>query len=207
MYFFYSIFCSNFVRINKTFKRELVFFVMLVVLMILWGSAIIGYLLRHWPQVWVSRLLAISIWIMLFAIGIEVGSNEVLIASLNKLGAEALLITLLTTLCCGIGSFFLWKCLSPCKNKLHSKQGYSTSMQQGLWTSIRDSVIILVCFVFGCMMGFFGVRLPDRASFYSLCVLLMCVGFGIGQNTEIHQNFQHIGKGLVLMPLITILAT
>ena len=30
--------------------------------MILWSSAIIGYLLRHWPQVWVSRLLAISIF-------------------------------------------------------------------------------------------------------------------------------------------------
>ena len=63
---------------------------MLIVLLILWGSAFVGYLLRRWPQPWVGGLLTVSIWLMLFAIGIEVGSNEVLTRSLGRLGAEAL---------------------------------------------------------------------------------------------------------------------
>ena len=74
---------------------------MLVVLLILWSSVLVGFLLRRWPQPWVSKLLTISIWLMLFIIGIEVGGNEVLVESLGQLGAEALLITVLTTLCCG----------------------------------------------------------------------------------------------------------
>ena len=61
---------------------------MLVVLLILWSSVLVGFLLRRWPQPWVSKLLTISIWLMLFIIGIEVGGNEVLVESLGQLGPK-----------------------------------------------------------------------------------------------------------------------
>ena len=42
---------------------------MLLILLMLWGSAIMGYLLRRWPQAWVGHVLTVAIWVVLFAIG------------------------------------------------------------------------------------------------------------------------------------------
>ena len=200
---------------------------MLIVLLILWGSALVGYLLRRWPQPWVSNMLTISIWLMLFAVGVEVGSNEVLTRSLGRLGAEALLITVLTTISCCLGALLLWR---GSKNdnvndddNNRSEGGGSVSVGKeggersavqrlnlrGLWMTMRESMTICVCFAAGCMLGYWGVDryVPDRASFYSLCVLLMCVGFGIGQNEEMRHGFKYIKRGFVLMPVVTIVAT
>lgn len=185
---------------------------MFFVLLILWGSAVVGYLLRQWPQRWVSRMLTLSIWVMLLFIGIEVGGNEMLTRSLGQLGAEALLITMLTTLCCCIGAMIMWRCIQPKDEQQVRKAERSSTRRfslRGLWTTMHESIIIFVCFAGGCVMGYFGADnyLPEQASFYSLCVLLMCVGFGIGQNDELRRNFRHIKKGFVLMPIITIAGT
>ncbi|MBR6630063.1 MAG: lysine exporter LysO family protein [Bacteroidaceae bacterium] len=185
---------------------------MFIVLLILWSSVLVGYLLRRWPQPWVSLLLTISIWLMLFIIGIEVGGNEVLVGALGQLGAEALLITVLTTLCCGAGSLLLWRRLQPKEHESRRKAERSTTLRfslRGLWTTMHESIIIFVCFSGGCVLGFFGADeyLPARASFYSLCLLLVCVGFGIGQNEELRKNFRHIKKGFIWMPVVTIIST
>ncbi len=185
---------------------------MLIVLLILWGSVLVGYLLRRWPQAWVSRLLTISIWLMLLIIGIEVGGNDVLVSSLGKLGAESLLITLLTTICCGAGSLLLWRCMQPKGHKNRQQAERATTSRfslRGLWTTMHESIIIFVCFAGGCVLGYMGADayLPSSASFYSLCLLLVCVGFNIGQNEELRKNFRHIKKGYILMPVITIIST
>ena len=182
---------------------------MLVILLMLWGSAVLGYLLRRWPQAWVGHVLTIAIWAMLFAIGVEVGGNELLVSSLGRLGAEALLITLLTTLCCSVGAMLLWRCLRPREEDTPRASRPGRLHLRTLWHSMRDSIIIFACFVCGCVLGYLGVEayLPARASYYSLCVLLLCVGFGIGQSEEIRRNLRHMDRGLVLMPLVTILGT
>lgn len=185
---------------------------MFIVLLILWGSAVVGYLLRRWPQHWVGRILTLSIWVMLFFIGIEVGGNEVLTRSLGQLGAKALLITILTTLCCCIGAMLMWRCVQPKDERQAHKTNHIGKQQfnlRGLWATMHESLIIFACFAGGCVMGYWGADnyLPEQASFYSLCLLLICVGFGIGQNEELRRNFRHIKKGFVLMPIITITGT
>lgn len=182
---------------------------MLIILLMLWGSAVMGYLLRRWPQAWVGHVLTVAIWAMLFAIGVEVGGNELLVSSLGRLGAEALLVTLLTTLCCCVGAMLLWRRLRPREEKSPQPSRPGQLHWRTLWLSMRDSVIIFVCFACGCVLGYLGADayLPTKASYYSLCVLLLCVGFGIGQSEEIHRNLRQIDRGLVLMPLVTILGT
>ena len=184
---------------------------MLVILSMLWGSALMGYLLRRWPQAWVSRVLTMAIWVMLFSIGIEVGANELLMSSLGRLGAEALLITLLTTLCCSVGALLLWQRLKPREGQTPPPAHPRTRHPHWhtMWASMRDSIIIFACFACGCVLGYLGADayLPAKASYYSLCVLLLCVGFGIGQSEDIRRHLRHIDKGLVLTPLITILCT
>ena len=186
---------------------------MLIALLILWSSVFLGYLTRRWPQRWVGQVLPISIWLMLFIIGIEVGGNELLVGSLGKLGAESLLITVITTICCGTGSLLLLRCIQPTTvNKSLPKTDSASCSQISLlrlWTTIQESVIVFFCFVCGCVLGYLGadIYLPASASFYALCILLICVGFGIGQNEELLNHFRHIKKGYILMPVITIIFT
>lgn len=62
---------------------------MIIVLLFLWISAALGYILRRHPMHWVSPMTTYIIWLLLFLLGMEVGSNRRLIASLGTLGAES----------------------------------------------------------------------------------------------------------------------
>lgn len=149
---------------------------------------------------------------MLFVIGLEVGNNPTLIESLGSLGIEAFIITLFTTLCCGIGSLAFWRIING-KEKRHTQHTANFTRKRfslrGLWEAFHESLIIFICFSAGCLMGYFGIgkQLPERASFYTLCLLLICVGISIGQNGMIRQQFSNIKKSYMLMPLITIAGT
>lgn len=185
---------------------------MLIVLLILWGSVLAGYLLRRWPQRWVNPLLTLSIWLMLFIIGIEVGGNEILVNSLGQLGAQALTLTFITAITCGTGSLWLWRHLlsaKPNDQRRAPRRTFTRYSLRGIWTTMHESIIIFVCFAGGCVLGYLGIDayIPTRASFYSLCVLLVCVGFGIGQNKELLNHFRHIKKGYIWMPIVTIVGT
>lgn len=58
-------------------------------------------------------------------------------------------------------------------------------------------------------MGYLGIDqyLPHDASYYALCLLLVCVGFNIGQNEELRRSLKHIKKSYILLPIITIVGT
>ena len=185
---------------------------MLTVLSILWGSVVAGFLLRRWPQPWVSKVLTLSVWLMLLFIGIEVGSNDTLIASLTLLGTKALYLTLITTLCCSLGALWLWRKTRSPQEQPVSKDGHTEHRRfslRGLWRAYYESIIIFVCFSGGCVLGYFGAgaHLPEQSSFYTLCLLLACVGFSIGQNDYLRHSFKQIRKGYILLPLITIVGT
>ena len=57
----------------------------------------IGYLLRRWSVLkHINLTTMLTILLLLFVMGIEVGQNEGLISNLRQLGGEALLIALAT---------------------------------------------------------------------------------------------------------------
>lgn len=56
----------------------------------------------------VSRMLTFFIWLLLFLLGVEVGCNEHLLASLPSLGVEALTVGLLSVLGSCVAAFFFW---------------------------------------------------------------------------------------------------
>ena len=49
---------------------------------------------------WQGRIVTWLIWLLLFLLGIEVGSNEMIVRSLPTLGVEALLLSSAATLSC-----------------------------------------------------------------------------------------------------------
>ena len=188
---------------------------MLKVLLVLWGSALVGWLLRRWPQTWIPNLLTFSIWLMLFCIGIEVGGNEVLMQSLGRLGWEAFVATVAAALCCSVGSMFFWKYVCGGKKKNHEDVRMVVSIEGkkhkvlSMLAKLKDSGIILSCFVVGCIVGLLGAApyVPQNATFYCLCILLACVGFSIGQSRDLAQNIRETKKTMLFLPLVTIVFT
>ena len=81
---------------------------MLIIVAIMLCGIAMGYLLRNKNTRIVSRIITVLIWLLLFLLGIEVGSNPRIVMGMQTLGIEALLLTIGgamgTTLC----AWLLW---------------------------------------------------------------------------------------------------
>ena len=83
---------------------------MLVVILMMLGGILCGYLLRKRQiMLQVQHLTMVLIWALLFLLGLNIGSNEQIINSLGSLGLEALLITVFATTGSLIAAWLLWK--------------------------------------------------------------------------------------------------
>lgn len=70
---------------------------MLTIVAIMFLGIAVGYLLRKCRNGWVSPALTVLIWLLLFALGIEVGENENVLRGIKDLGLEALVLSLAGT--------------------------------------------------------------------------------------------------------------
>ncbi len=78
---------------------------------------LIGYLARKKEITGIGRLITSLIWILLFLLGVEVGSNQQIIASLGTLGLEAIIITFAGITGSCIAAWGLWYFLYKRKEK------------------------------------------------------------------------------------------
>lgn len=67
---------------------------MLIVVMIMLCGIAVGYMLRNKNTRIVSRIITVLIWLLLFLLGIEVGSNPRIVMGMQTLGIEALVLTI-----------------------------------------------------------------------------------------------------------------
>ena len=58
---------------------------------------------------WSARITTWLIWLLLFLLGIEVGGNQQIVASLPTWGVEALVLSVLATLGSCVMAWVLWK--------------------------------------------------------------------------------------------------
>ena len=72
---------------------------------------LLGYLLRKRDLKKVHPIITLLIWLLLFILGIEVGSNEEIIRGLHTIGYEAVVLTLGGTLGSVITAWALWRAL------------------------------------------------------------------------------------------------
>ena len=72
---------------------------------------LLGYLLRKRDLKKIPQIITLLIWLLLFILGIEVGSNEQIIKGLHTIGLEAVILTLGGTLGSVIAAWALWRAL------------------------------------------------------------------------------------------------
>ena len=70
---------------------------------------LLGFLMRQKRLSRIHQIITIFIWLLLFLLGVEVGSNEQIIKGLHSLGLEAIILTLGGTLGSVIAAWDLWK--------------------------------------------------------------------------------------------------
>lgn len=82
---------------------------MLTVVLMMFGGILCGYLLRKRRIPHVQQATTILIWVLLFLLGLNIGSNEQIINSIGSLGVEALLITVFATMGSLVAAWLLWR--------------------------------------------------------------------------------------------------
>ena len=92
---------------------------MLRVLFVMLIGLLVGVLLLKATKQWkishakvstaIGGFLKFTIWLLLFVLGVQVGSNDIIMHHLHTLGLEALLIGLLATMGSCTGAWLLWK--------------------------------------------------------------------------------------------------
>ena len=95
---------------------------MLIVILVMISGILVGYAFRRFLKMsetaekrladGIGGFLKFTIWLLLFVLGVQVGSDEHIMSSLHTLGLEALVIGLLATLGSCIGAWMLWRHVS-----------------------------------------------------------------------------------------------
>ena len=81
---------------------------MLTVVVIMFCGIAVGYLLRKRNIRFISRIITVLIWLLLFLLGIEVGSNPRIFMGMQTLGIEALLLTIGGAVGITLCAWLLW---------------------------------------------------------------------------------------------------
>lgn len=174
---------------------------------------------------WQGRIVTWLIWLLLFLLGIEVGSNEMIVRSLPTLGVEALLLSSAATLGCCVLAWMLWRVSknntmqeNAKKETSAEKEGNPTE-KEGLQGSslirglkvMKGSLIVVGFFVIGLLGGIEKMvpswLLDGDVSFVALCGLLLFVGLGIGLNPEMKKEVRSLSPRMALLPVVTIIGS
>ena len=85
---------------------------MLRIIGIMLSGVLIGYILRNRNLGFISKLITIAIWILLFLLGTAVGTNDEILGYLDTIGVQAFILSAGATLgsaaCAWIVYRFLW---------------------------------------------------------------------------------------------------
>ena len=98
---------------SDNIKRENMF----VVIAMMFSGIAFGFLMRRHRFTHIGKVTIFFIWILLFVLGVEVGSNPDIIGSLHTLGVEALFIAGMSILGSAVAAMLLWKNIRKSEEK------------------------------------------------------------------------------------------
>ena len=81
---------------------------MFIVIACMLAGIVAGYLFRKWKLRFIHRVILVLIWLLLFLLGLEVGTNDQVINQFGNLGFEAFLLAFAGTLGSVLFAGILW---------------------------------------------------------------------------------------------------
>ena len=163
---------------------------------------------RGRPMPWVSRLQFVALMILIVTLGVNLGANDEVVASLGEIGLAALLITLLAM----AGSVLALTLLRRFVLKLDRwgrPQGSGEGESTGGAAGKADNALtkwIVAAVVLGMLAGRF--LLPDTVTRYcgsvitfGLYLLLFMVGMDMGRQGTLLSDIRTAGFQVLLVPV------
>ena len=207
---------------------------MLVIFAVIIGGIIAGRLLSSWRLVFVSRMITVIIWLLLFLLGLEVGSDPAVVGGMATLGRTAFVIFACSVAGSICMSWLLWRCVRrrdavpdgggaespglPAAAADFPRGAAGGQAAAGgdtrplsVWDALRGSLVIVAFFVAGCLAGL-SSALPfdvagSRLSTYVLYALMFCVGITLGNDTTLAGRVRRLDPRLALLPVMTAVGT
>lgn len=179
----------------------------LLILSLMLSGAALGYLLRRRPLPFLSRLVSLLVWLLLFLLGLEVGGNPSVLTSLPTLGLQALCLSLgalLGSACC---AWLLWRMV----RRVHGVPSSAVDGPAAEGHPLRGSLLIMAFFLAGALLGVAGCSpsplVVGRCSMVALFLLMGSVGVSVGHDSALFSSFRQLSPRLLLLPLFTLCGT
>lgn len=91
---------------------------MFKIIIIMTFGIILGRMLKNKNLGFISKTISVLIWLLLFLLGISVGTNDQIMSSLDTIGVSALILSVLATLGSCIAAWLLYKFVFKSRNKI-----------------------------------------------------------------------------------------
>ncbi len=192
------------------------------------SMAVVGYFfgskLRHQKQITklTGRIQTFAIILLIFTMGMRMGSNDQVMKHLNSIGFNALIMTIMIIFCSITAITIARKFLKIDRfGNLEGSEVDFDEIEEEEEKAEKDSsmtVIIVVCVVGGLAFGYFAVdKLFSDMDFFNtlvgnlitigLCFLLFFVGFDMGFEGTVIAHIKRVGLRVLAFPFIIMAGT
>ncbi len=163
-----------------------------------------GRLLIGRRLVFVPRAITGIIWMLLFLLGLEVGSDPAVVGGMATLGATALVIFAFSVAGSIAASWWLGRRIGAqcCADE-------STACAGASWSALSGSLVIVAFFVVGLLVGLFTPLHPGGSAWstYVLYALMFCVGITLGNDRTLASQVRQLDPRLAWLPVATVVGT
>lgn len=181
---------------------------MLVIFAVIIGGIATGRLLIGRRLAFVPRLITVIIWVLLFLLGVEVGSDPAVVGSLATLGGAALAIFAFSVAGSIFAAWLLWRRIRG--RAVPADDGEAAAdVPVSAWSALCGSLVIVAFFAAGCVVGLFAPfdLAGSRVSAYVLYALMFCVGITLGNDRTLAGRVRRLDPRLALLPVATAVGT
>ena len=200
---------------------------MLVIFAVIIGGIIAGRLLSSWRLVFVSRMITVIIWLLLFLLGLEVGSDPAVVGGMATLGRTAFVIFACSVAGSICMSWLLWRCVRrgtasrpPAEGMPEQAGAVAAGIEApqprvttSAGTGMPGPAVAVECpgQNAGRVAGL-SSALPfdvagSRLGTYVLYALMFCVGITLGNDTTLAGRVRRLDPRLALLPVMTAVGT
>lgn len=172
----------------------------------------VGFFFRNNAQVqkYTSRVLTITVWLLLFFLGLSTGADKNITSQLGKFGIQAFLISTFSLLGSVSFAYIIGRRYFPDFKSLKSKEG--DGGKKGFsFSSMKNSAIILLIFFTGIILAFMQL-IPEsisksNMSSFILYILFVAAGMGVGFDLKAFRIIRELKGIIFLVPLGVVVGT
>jgi len=202
---------------------------MIIAIATIFAGMPFGFLLRNNKpmQKWVGHALNFSVWILLFLLGVGLGSDSSLMRQLDTLGLQALCISSFAILGTLIGALLMGRYvffdsfrpvqIEAISHEIIAHDDITDSIashdaeKQNKLNVLKDSLIVLSFFIGGILLGIYPA-IPMEwatgdAAAWALYFLLFLAGISVGFDLKAFRILRELKGKILLVPIATVVGT